>query len=415
MKVLDVQKLIEDQSQRHKDRLLSQYSRLLDSAPSFPTYFSIDGVNSTSEIGTRAIMEYVGRDSPVKFKKIENMPIYSLDVINAEITYDEQLGTFTEYDGEGLILQSVLRPLPGDHFIVPEFNPEIIFIVTDVRIRAVRGEDHYVINYTVVPTSRVLNIELQVIEHYETIFRNIGTEDNVLIRRDDYHALREYMESYNILMERYIDENYDTEIGYLKTPEWLTDDIGYGTCKYLIKFLMDNRVIYFDEIFETIFAFETVLKFDARHNKLYNRTFPLLNFLKDRKDKIPMKSSYVSFMPLPVSLFKDVYDEKIEQSIEFLYLNDNPPDGEDFVLPYKSIRIYSEDFIRRINENNIDEASPTERVIIKFMNKEHITPSELSDVADDYEVDDIFRFYFIPLVLLITKVKIKSLQAGRNI
>jgi len=410
MKVLNVQKLIETQSQKYKDRLLSQYSRMLDLAPSFPTYYSIDGMNSTVEIGSRDIMDYVADDSPVKFKKILNMPFYSANAITADITYDDTLGTFTEFEDEGLLLNSVLKPLPGDHLIFKEFNPEIIFIITDVKIRAIRGEDHYVPTYSVVQTSRIKNIERQVVETYETIFRNIGTEDNVLIRQSDYNDLRNYMEAYRIIHERYIDENYDKEISYLKTPEWLEDTIGYGTCKYLMKYLMNNRIVFFDEILESIFAFEDVLPFDTKHNKLYNRTFPLHSFIKK---SLTSGSIYISFKEFPMSLIKEVYNETVEQSIEFKFVEKE--DEPTYVVGYKEILLYNSIFIDKIISKDYANLTPLERVIAKFINDEEIIVKEFEDIVDDYAVSDLFRYYFIPLALTILKVKIKSLQAGRNI
>ena len=410
MKVLNVQKLIETQSQVHKDRLLSQFSRLLDSTPSFVTYYSIDEVNSTTEIGTRDIMDYVNTDSPVKFKKITSMPLYSLNAITAEISYDETLGVYTEFEDDGLCLESVLKPLPGDHFIIPDFNTEIIFAITEVKIRAIRGRDHYIISYAVVQTSRIKNIELQVIENYNVLFKNIGTEDNVLIRQSDYNDLRNYMESYRIIHERYIDENYDEEISYLKTPEWLSDIIGFGTCKYLMKYLMTNRVIYFDEILESIFAFEDVLPFTSVHNKIYNRSFPLLPFIKKT---LTSGSMYISFKEFPVSLFKEVYDETIEQSIGFKFI----PKAEEasYIIGYKEILLYNSIFIDKIINKDYINVTPIELVISKFINGVEITATEFENSIDDYNVTDLFRYYFIPLILVILKIKIKSLQAGRNI
>lgn len=407
VKVLNVEKLIDTQSQKHKERLLSQYTRLLDSSPSFATYYSIDGINSSAEIGTRDLMQYVGEDSPIKFKKIDKMPIFSVNAITAEISYDETAGTYTEFSDEALVLNSVLRPTPGDHFILEEFNTEIIFAVTDVKIRAIRGEDHYVIEYSVVPSSRMLNIGKQVIENYKCIFRNIGTENTVLIKTEDYKILQDYMEAYRDIHARYIDDNYDPTYGYLKTPDYLTDTVGYGTCKYLIRFLMDNRVIYFDEILESIFAFETVLRFESRHNKLYHQSFPLLKVLKQ---KLPQGSAYVTYRPLPVSLFKDIADEKITQSVEFKYVGV----GEDFTPAYDQVLLYDEAFTAMVISKDYTTATPLQKVVLKFINGEDITVDEFEETLDDYEVSDHFRFFFMPVALLALKVLIQSIQTTGN-
>ena len=281
MNILNVEKLVKDQSLLYKDKMLSQYSRLLDNpAPSFPIIYSIDGVNSTAELGTVDIMEYVGNNSPIRFRKIMNAPLFITDSISESTTFDETLGTYTDYDGEALSLKSVYQPKPGDHFIVKEFNPEVIFCITDVTVRNIRGSDHYIVKFSVVSSSRLLNIERQVVENYETVYRNIGTEDKVIIRKSDYDILQQYIGTYAKIVDRYLDEYYDEHYDYIKTPDMLSEYSGYGSCKYLLKFLMDNRILYFDEILELVFAFELVLPFESKHNKTYARTFPLINFVK---------------------------------------------------------------------------------------------------------------------------------------
>jgi len=409
MRVLNVENLIENQSQKHRERLVSQFSRLTDSNPSFVRYYSIDGVNSTAELGTRDIMQYVGDDSPVQFKRVEGVPLFARNPITSEVVYDESLGSYTSFSDEALINVSVIRPLPGDHFVDPDFNPEVIFIITETKIRAIRGEDHYQISFSVVPTSRLLNIERQVTERYKTIFRNIGTEDTVLIKEQDYNLLNECVAAYSTIQERYLNENLDTDIAYLKTPDYLDLDgcVGYGTCKYLIRFLMENRVIYFDEILESIFAFETVLPFQAKHNINYSRSFPLHKFLKR---KIVKGTQYVTFRALPMSLFREVSNELMEQSIEFKF----SPGGSTHTPDIKEFVLYTEEFTDIIIDKDYDNATPMEKVIAKFVNDEDITIEEFMDIIDDYDVTDLFRFYFIPLILVILKVKIKALQKIGN-
>lgn len=407
MNVLNIENLIQTQSQKHRERLLSQFSRFTDSAPSFPLYFSIDGVNSSTELGTRDIMSYVGDDSPVKFKKINNTPIFALNPITANIIFDEVAGGYTEYEDQGLMLNSVLRPLPGDHFILPEFNPEVIFAITEVSIRLIRGEDHYAITYSVVPASRILDIEKQVVETYETIFRNIGTEDKVLIRTSDHEKLNNYIDVYGRIVERYTDENYNTDFGYLTTPTELNSFIGLGTCKYLIRFLKTYRILYFDEILDLVLAFEEVLPFEAKHNKLYVQTFILNSFINR---KIQPEYVYVAYKSLPYSLFTEMSDTKLEQSIEFKHISES---GMSSYQPMENeIQVYDIDFIKTILSKDYSTLSPLQTVIAKYTNNEDIAPEEFESIIDDYDASDIFRFYFIPCALFALKIIIKAMQSN---
>ena len=402
MRVLNVQNLIENQAKLRQQRNLSQFSRFLDTNPVPCTYFSINNAESTAEIGTRDIMSYVGDDSPVRYNKIYNFPLFSVNAITAPITYDETNGTYTEYSDQCMVLNQTIRPIAGDAFIIPSFNSEIIFMVTDVQIRAIKGEDHYVIDYSVVTTSRAKRIENQVTEIFETIYRNIGTEDKAIIRKEDYNLLDKCIDSYSKILARYLEENYDEDIGYLRTPEELSDELnGMGTCKYLIKFLMDNRVIYFDEVLEMIFAFETPLPFEPKHNRLYNMNFFLQKFINKSMQKD--KNTYVIFKSLPTSLFKEIEDIDLYQSIEFVYQSDD----SDL---RNHIKILDTEFVNKMIDKEYGDLSGLKLVIAKAYNNEEITIEEFNSVIDDYEASVIERFYLLPYVLFILKVKIKALQ-----
>jgi hypothetical protein len=401
MKVLNVQNLIETQANLRQERNLSQFTRFLDSNPVPCTYFSINNL-STVEIGTRDIMSYVAPDSPVRYNKILNLPLFSVNAITATISYDDITGTYTEYDDQCQVLNQTIQPNVGDAFTIPSFNPEIIFIITNVGIRAIKGEDHYVIEYSVVPTSRTKNIENQVTDIFETIYRNIGTEDKAIIRRDDYNLLNQCVDSYAKILARYLEENYDEEIGYLRTPENLSISIlGMGTCKYLIKFLMDNRIIYFDEVLELIFTFETPLSFEPKHNRNYNRTFFLQKFINKTIEKD--KNAYITFRSLPVSLFKEIEDIKLYQSIDFIYQADET-DLTGFMKLFDSL------YINNVIDKVYTDLTGIKLVLAKAYNNEEITVNEFNSIIEDYDALDLERFYLIPYILFILKVKVKALQ-----
>jgi len=428
MRILDVKNLIETQANLRQERNLSQFARFHDTNPVPSIYYSINNL-STVEIGTRDIMSYVADDSPVRYNKIHDLPLFSVNAIEATITYDETTGTYTEYTDQCQVLNQTILPVPGDAIIFPTLSMEIIFIVSNVGIRAIKGEDHYIVEYSVVTSSRAKNIENQVTDVFETIYRNIGTEDKAIIRREDYNLLEQCVDSYGKLLERYLEENYDEDIGYLRTPENLCPAIqGMGTCKYLIKFLMDNRVIYFDEILEMIFAFETPLSFEPKHNREFNRTFFLQKFINKTMEKD--KNTYVKFRSLPVSLFKDIEDIKLYQSIEFLYNPitieypeipvdpENPTDPETEVdpiitepeVPNGSMKLFDYTYINNVIDKNYENMTGLKLMLAKAYNNEEITVPQFNSIIDDYNATDFERFYMIPYILFILKVKIKALQ-----
>ena len=68
---------------------VGQYSKYLDKNPFFITYFPINKVHSRSDVGTGGVNSDLGKNSPVRYNQINNLPAYNFPEMKPDVEYDE--------------------------------------------------------------------------------------------------------------------------------------------------------------------------------------------------------------------------------------------------------------------------------------------------------------------------------------
>src|SRR5699024_2456631 len=92
-----------------------RYSKYQETAPNFVTYYKLDHSESTSDYGLDNVEEIVGKNSPLKYNKIKNMPLYSVETMSPNFDYDEESGPSMEgTDSEAIILPETIEPSVND-------------------------------------------------------------------------------------------------------------------------------------------------------------------------------------------------------------------------------------------------------------------------------------------------------------
>lgn len=215
----------------HEKRLESQYTIFFDNkTPTFTTYYHINNLNSITDSGFFNVERIIGSESPIRFQRIDNFPIYGIESIKPDLS-DDDAGLTSSFDGDAIILPNTIQPLPNDIFIISYLGTDFIFMVTEVNYDTIKSNNFYSINYTLRSPTDISNIEKQVLEKYDCIFQNIGTEDKCLIRSDEYEKItivtdwikkvsREYKSLYyNTRFNSFL---YDTGRGVALYDKYLT-------------------------------------------------------------------------------------------------------------------------------------------------------------------------------------------------
>ena len=144
--LIDEQKFVDDNAFKFENRLNSQVTRFLDKSPVFVTYYHVDSDETTTDGGFKDVNALWGKDSPIKYKKIENLPLYGFDSVQLNLQDTDQ-GLDTEYSGDAILLPNTVKPLQNDFFTVNHVKGVFLFRVTQVDYDTIRPDNFYKITY----------------------------------------------------------------------------------------------------------------------------------------------------------------------------------------------------------------------------------------------------------------------------
>ena len=412
---------------------VGQYSKFLDKAPIYVTYYHINEALSRADVGTGNIESELGTTSPIRFNKIKNFPIYNIPELKPDIEYDET-GYDIELDCNDLvILPNTIKPRPGDYFIValPGVK-EYLFRVNNFRYNTIQSNDFYMIDCDVKDIGTDLEqkrIKNQIVEIYLTIFENIGTADRCFVRTSDVDYLNGLSDLYHKLRDFYRNAFYIRDLNCFtyQTGKWSeTGRPIYRYDMYLESFINKSHIYYDENSEESLmltpadvvdgsfhFTFDMTL-----YNALLEKSLELLRpYCYITTDTITMRYSIFNVMQYfgeSVKLFcykKSMTDntdinincpcnqETVSLNGEKWYdLNPLPRCTPTWTLE-KGIEYFNSDFLSSILSGSIDTDDYFELIIFNFL---HNIPMKIDrkEIIDLLEKDE-HCFYYLPMVIFI--------------
>lgn len=262
---------------------LGQYSKFLDTTPTFVTYYSINQARSRADVGSGMVNELISDHSPLRFNKITEFPIYKMQQLIPNGVFEDGNYDVELEISDITILPRTLRPR-GDDFILIEMpnTPKLLFRVTNFKLNTVQSNDFYMLDADLyIVGDGALAIEKQVVERYRCVFENIGTQNNCFITEETYNDAQGLLNTLNTLTAMYhhlyyyaneniyafIDYIYDDTSftdpdpnwneyayiysgGYIIDPEKLRMPMSKDVTHYdiyLIKFIMDSGIFFNSE------------------------------------------------------------------------------------------------------------------------------------------------------------------------
>ena len=158
---------------------ISKYSKYINSVPNFVTYYSRDYIESTEDSGMGTVNEIVGDESPTRYNKINNFPLYGVEDSTPELNVDGINGLGLINEGSAVIIPDTIVPRPDDLFIFSYSEDteeaKLIYRVTDVNITAIDSNTFYQITYNSTPYDEEILEKKQISDNYELIYDNIST------------------------------------------------------------------------------------------------------------------------------------------------------------------------------------------------------------------------------------------------
>ena len=420
---------------------VGQYSKFLDKAPIFVTYYHINEALSREDVGTGNIESELGERSPIRFNKILNFPIYNLPELKPDISYDET-GFDIELDCNDLvILPNTIKPRAGDYFIVsfPGIK-EYLFRVNNFRYNTIQSNDYYMIDADVKDIGTNLESRRmvgQVEETYLTVFENIGTQDKCFVKSTDVDYLNSLSDLYYKLRDFYKNAFYVRDLNCFtyQTGKWSeTGRPIYRYDMYLESFINKSHIFYDENSEESLmltpvdvvdgsfhFTFDLTL-----YNAILEKSLELLRpYCYITTDVISMRYSIFNMMQyfgesVHLHCYKDTLSKQknininscgcpnsqIKTGTEVWHdLNPMPNCTPTWSLE-NGIEYFDSNFIKMILDGNIDTDDYCELIIFNYLHNisMKIDRKEIINHIDN----DEHCFYFLPMVIYIIGTMYKN-------
>lgn len=204
-KLID-EKAIINRNVESYNNFLNEKGKFLEGSPTFSTYYMQNRDVSTEDIGLGAVVEIIGADSPIRFDKIENVPLYQFDSLELMYESDEDIGTETgEIEGSCILPANTFKPNIDDYFSITYLNKNLLFRVTNITGSNLGKKFFYKLEFSLSPNNIEILEERQIHEHLQMIYDKVGgSKNSPIIQSNLYERLeiidnliKELMEYYN--------------------------------------------------------------------------------------------------------------------------------------------------------------------------------------------------------------------------
>lgn len=396
--IIDEKKMVQDNIFQYEEKLKSPMSRFLDTTPTFVTYYHINPDETTVDGGFKDISSIIGFRSSIKYKKIQNFPLYGIEQVIPQIQEMDQ-GLDTDFNSEAIVLPGTIKPLENDFFMIPYLHDVYLFRVTEITYDNVMPDNFYKLDYKLeyIDQEKVDALEKQANETYTCILDNIGTENKCIIETDTIEKIEKIEKMYDDIATTYLSLFYDDR------HNCLLGDLGKGQRLY--------------DPFQT----EFVNKHNLFNKKNNLKTLLFTNQVDDNKKRIKYEKSVYRFMErrdyTKISNFKYVYFQGSTYHETSFYrwadttvqILDLYPDDENI-----SAEIFSDEFVTSVKTNGFTKSRYAE-LMQRFLRDKDMSindiPTDLNEELLLYD-NNLEIFFIVPLIMYIIQTVVnKEIQS----
>ena len=393
--VIDEKRMVEDNIFEFESKLKSPLSRFLDTTPTFVNYYHLDFDETTVDEGFKDVASILGHRSPIKYKKIENFPLYGIEQMVLSLQ-DADQGLDTDYSSECNILPGTIKPLANDFFTIPYLQDAYIFRVTEISYDTVMPDNFYKIGYKLeyIDDEKLLLLEKQTEDKFECVLENIGTDKKCIIHKESFIRIHELEKMYEDMKQSYLAMFYDDRYNVL------LGDLGGGIRlydPYMTEFVNKHSLL-------------------NRKNDLH--AIVLTDQFTDPYRRLKYEKSIYRFIerrvPELVSTFEfNHYKGAMQHESAFYRWSDRQVDILDIgtMKPeVNNIPILNDQFILAVRHGE-PSISPVADLIVKFVRSNQIglTDIPLNLHEELWMLNNALEiFFFIPIVFYIIRTTINQ-------
>ena len=391
----DEKLLVNNNIFKYEDKLNSGFTRFLETTPTYVTYYNINTIESTVDLGFSNVDKILGPQSPIRFSEVKNFPIYGLEAIQLDIDEADEGITGSFDSGELIVLPDTITPYPDDFFILEHKGFDFLFRITSVNYDTIKSNNFYKLSFTVKYVTKEDSIKIleQVTEKFTCIVGNIGTEDRCIIEDGTYELLERMKYLYEEISNRYklfyYHKKYNVIMYYDNEQKLGIYD------RYVNMFIQKHGLFYDKETHRAIYLNNEdesccfALEYD---NSLF-RTFEARKKIK----RYPYNNFKIQEIRNMYSVFK-YYSAKV-YSLRF-------KDGTVEYFPHQIIDAMVSGNIPDKSAESVFEFNEADRLIVKYMNDQ-------IDSIHNIDFDSLEEFTFfqpdwtnmikVPLLLYVMK------------
>lgn len=416
MRILQNNQILKKQSENYIHGELSNVAMVIQTPQVLSTYYSIDADASTLVGGFKNIDEFIGKDSPVVYNKIENLPMSGVDNLVMMSEFNDDTGYDVDFSAQGIIFPNTIVPKPGDCFTLHNAKATAIFVVTDCSQTVVRSNPFVEISFRLwsQSTEIIKQVEKQIRDRYIVTVTSLGSDKTLLIKKENYFEIQDHIKSYLEVVDMYISLFYDKRRSMFTYKELYdhTKNMPITIVDMVLwKFMYDNGIVVYDDVIT--YAINNLnYKIDRVYIDEPSKYIDSYDYRKTPMYRIYDRNPKKHFMeyPYPQARYEDTRITKYT-GINMIYIESYGT--EKFDHPEIGLfTIFDEEFLSRIKDNvkycfqSQDVNWKLRNAIISYYNKEEVQ-------FDQIELEDkksIENFYLIPMILGIYKQYIENLQ-----
>lgn len=202
--IFDEESMINGNVFKFEQRLHTHLNKYIEHGAILTNYFSQRENAITVDRGTRDIDKLFGKNSPLRFNRIKNFPLYGFGQTNPENTDEMQIEDIN-VEGDCIILPSTIAPKPFDFFTINHLKMKAVFMVTLVTYDSMKVDGFYKIHYRLVSTSEETlgNLENQTVRRYCVDLNAVGSNINPIIEEDDMVYRKQVQQMVNKIIQAY--------------------------------------------------------------------------------------------------------------------------------------------------------------------------------------------------------------------
>lgn len=399
---IDERKTVEENIFKYEERVNSPVVRLQETPPTLVTWYHINDNETTTDAGYVDVASIIGHRSPVKFQKIEGLPIYGLEAVVLQLQ-DEDQGIDTGFSSEATLAPKTITPYPGDFFLIPYLHFSCVFRVTEIMPDNIRPDNWYKIGYQLeyIDEEQINGLDNQTHEKFTCVLENIGSENRCIIEESYNEKIKEIDAMYDDIASTYM------KIFYSDKHNCMLGEIGPGLKLYdpfQAVFLNKHGLFNKKNDFKTYMF--TDQYDDPRQVLKYEKS--VYRCVERREPKLVSTFEFTTLNGAQIE--ESTFYAVTDQSVLVL---DTPA-----VMPPDSMKmsVFSPEFATSIKLNGQAETEYAD-LIQKFIRNEEVTIYDIPMTINDELLDldaNLEMFFVVPILMYIIKTVVNDFMHDKT-